>query len=52
MRLHKKPLNKLASLKDEQILENIAFLVIKVFKTPLTSQQAFWHWHIGYFNTD
>ncbi|EJB24865.1 hypothetical protein HPCPY1662_0216 [Helicobacter pylori CPY1662] len=25
MRLHKKPLNKLASLKDEQILENIAF---------------------------
>ncbi|EJB15000.1 hypothetical protein HPCPY1124_0890 [Helicobacter pylori CPY1124] len=25
MRLHKKPLNKLASLIDEQILETIAF---------------------------
>ncbi|WQW82966.1 hypothetical protein FOG20_03440 [Helicobacter pylori] len=39
MRLHIKPLNALASLKDAQILENIAFSLIKRFKTPLTSQK-------------
>ncbi|RVZ93979.1 hypothetical protein EDC13_05730 [Helicobacter pylori] len=38
MRLHIKPLNALASLKDAQILENIAF-PLKDLKTPLTSQK-------------
>ncbi|EJB24143.1 hypothetical protein HPNQ4216_1075 [Helicobacter pylori NQ4216] len=35
MRLHIKPLNALASLKDAQILENIAFSLLKDLKYRL-----------------
>ncbi|WP_240447046.1 hypothetical protein [Helicobacter pylori] len=35
MRLHIKPLNALASLKDAQILENIAFSLLKDLKYHL-----------------
>ncbi|WP_232779708.1 hypothetical protein [Helicobacter pylori] len=35
MRLHIKPLNALASLKDAQILENIAFSLLKHLKCRL-----------------
>ncbi|RVY27285.1 hypothetical protein ECC10_06220 [Helicobacter pylori] len=38
MRLNKKPLSAFKSLRDEQILENIAF-PLKDLKTPLTSQK-------------
>ncbi|WRC04056.1 hypothetical protein KVC56_02100 [Helicobacter pylori] len=43
MRLHIKPLNALASLKDAQILENIAFSLLKDLKHKLASVLALVH---------
>ncbi|GAA8708951.1 hypothetical protein HpBT349_07400 [Helicobacter pylori] len=52
MRLNKKPLSVFKSLRDEQILENTAFSLLKDLKHRLLASKAFWRWHIGYFNTD
>ncbi|WRB11200.1 hypothetical protein KVL03_02860 [Helicobacter pylori] len=43
MRLHKNPLSAFASLKDEQILENIAFSLLKDLKHKLASVLALVH---------